>query len=116
MGSFAFCIRCSAVDDAAVLCVEVMPEAVVLDSRLPDGDGVEAAERILTIKPSVRIIVLTAGPAPEIPARAAGAGISGLLPMNGSLDGCWKRSAMPARERRRFILPCWYRWSGQIVR
>jgi DNA-binding NarL/FixJ family response regulator len=74
------------VEDAAALCAEVKPDVVVLDCALPDGDGLDAAERIIAAHPSARIIVLTTGPAPGILARAAGAGISGLFPMNGSLD------------------------------
>lgn len=74
------------VEDAAVLCAEAKPDTVVLDCTLPDGDGLDAAERILSTHPSARIIVLTTGPAPGVLARAAGTGISGLLPMGGSLD------------------------------
>lgn len=74
-------------EDGAALCARVGPEAVVLESELPDGDGLDMAERILASVPSARIILLTTGPAPDILGRAAGAGISGLLPMNGPLDG-----------------------------
>lgn len=74
-------------EDGAALCARVGPEAVVLESELPDGDGLDMAERILASVPAARIILLTTGPAPDILGRAAGAGISGLLPMNGPLDG-----------------------------
>jgi DNA-binding NarL/FixJ family response regulator len=75
------------INEAAVLCASVGPDVVVVDCALPDGDGLDAAERILASALLARIILLTTGPAQEILSRATETGISGVLPMNGSLEG-----------------------------
>ena len=68
------------------LCRGLEPDAVVLDYRLPDGEGLEAAEQILSDSPATRIILLTAHPSHELLGRAADLGICGLLPLHGTVD------------------------------
>lgn len=75
------------IESAVALCAGAAPDAVVVDGTLPDGDGLDAAERILAVVPSARIILLTTGPGRDVLSRAADAGVSGLLPMNGPLGG-----------------------------
>lgn len=70
---------------AIELCREARPDVVVMDYHLPDGNGLEAAGAILRNDPLTRIIVLTGNPTPEILGRAAGSGICGFLPKDGSL-------------------------------
>jgi len=70
---------------AVELCREVRPDVVVMDYHLPDGNGLDAAGAILQDFPETRIIVLTGNPTPEILGRAAGSGICGFLPKDGSL-------------------------------
>ena len=53
---------CSAKDgrEAVTRFIEIRPEVVILDYRMPNGDGIEAAGEILAMKPSTKIIMLTA--------------------------------------------------------
>ena len=48
---------------AVALCVEHRPDVIVLDYRLPDVDGVEAATRLRAASPEAAILVLTAAAA-----------------------------------------------------
>jgi DNA-binding NarL/FixJ family response regulator len=70
---------------AIELCREVRPDVVVMDYHLPDGNGLDAAGTILQESSEIRIIVLTGNPTQEILGRAAGSGICGFLPKDGSL-------------------------------
>lgn len=45
--------------DAKKLCVRHQPDLVLLDIRLPDGSGVEAAREILSKCPNTRVLFLT---------------------------------------------------------
>jgi DNA-binding NarL/FixJ family response regulator len=45
---------------AVALCVEHRPDVIVLDYRLPDVDGVEAATRLRAACPDAAILALTA--------------------------------------------------------
>ena len=40
-------------------CARLKPDIVLLDIRLPDGNGVEAAEEILAVSPTSRVLFLT---------------------------------------------------------
>lgn len=40
--------------------IESRPEVIILDYRMPGGNGLEAAAQILAMKPSAKIIMLTA--------------------------------------------------------
>jgi len=46
-------------DEALRQCARLKPDLVLLDIRLPDGNGVEAAEEILAVSPASRILFLT---------------------------------------------------------
>ncbi|HXF03742.1 MAG TPA: response regulator transcription factor, partial [Arthrobacter sp.] len=74
------------VDEAVLLCRRSRPDVVIMDYHLPDGDGLDAAEQILAAAPDTRIILLTGNPSPDILARAAGSGLCGFLPKDGSLS------------------------------
>jgi DNA-binding NarL/FixJ family response regulator len=74
------------VKEAVALCREGCPDVVLMDHRLPDASGLDAAEQILQWLPEVRIILLADGLSPEELLRAVEAGISGLLPLNASLS------------------------------
>jgi DNA-binding NarL/FixJ family response regulator len=74
------------VDEAVALCLRSKPHVVIMDYHLPDGDGLEAAEQILADAPDTRIILLTGSPSPDVLARAAGSGLCGFLPKDGSLS------------------------------
>lgn len=64
---------------------ELVPDVVILDGRLSDDDGMAAAQRILAAAPGTRIILLAGKPTQETQRRAFAAGISMLLPEDGSL-------------------------------
>ncbi|WP_258061877.1 BTAD domain-containing putative transcriptional regulator [Arthrobacter sp. ZGTC412] len=61
------------------------PDVVIMDLHLPDGSGLEAAERILAEAPETRTIMLTGNPSHEALREAARMGICGFLPKDGSL-------------------------------
>ncbi|WP_307094118.1 BTAD domain-containing putative transcriptional regulator [Arthrobacter sp. V1I9] len=64
---------------------ELRPDVVILDLYLPDGSGLDAAERILSEAPKTRIVMLTGNPSQEALCEAARIGICGFLPKDGSL-------------------------------
>lgn len=45
--------------EAVKQCARLRPDIVLLDIRLPDGNGVEAAGEILSVSPNARILFLT---------------------------------------------------------
>lgn len=55
------------------------PDVVLLDRRLPDGDGVDAIPELLAIRPNMSIVVLTASPADDVLIRAIEAGAAGFV-------------------------------------
>ena len=61
------------------------PDVVLLDIHLPDGDGIDAMERIGDACPNARILILTGHTDVEVLARAAAAGASGFLPKESSI-------------------------------
>ncbi|OOC01774.1 response regulator [Amycolatopsis azurea] len=65
---------------------EHLPDIVLLDRRLPDGDGIEAIAGFHTISPSIRVLVLTGDANSAIAARILEVGGAGLLLKSGLLD------------------------------
>jgi DNA-binding NarL/FixJ family response regulator len=65
--------------DALVLVNDEQPDVVLMDYRLPDGDGIEAVKKILAKFPETRIVMLTGSGSPDLLARSIGAGCVGLL-------------------------------------
>jgi len=57
----------------------VRPDVVVLDIRLPDGDGAELCRDLLARVPGVRCLVLTSYSEPDVLDAAVRAGASGFL-------------------------------------
>ncbi|GIM91746.1 response regulator [Paractinoplanes toevensis] len=55
------------------------PDIVLMDLRMPDGDGVSATERILATVPGTRVMVLTTYESDRDILRAIEAGASGYL-------------------------------------
>lgn len=54
-------------------------DVVVIDVRLPDGNGVDAVPELLALHPGARILLLTAHPRADLAERALNAGASGFL-------------------------------------
>ncbi len=75
----------ASVESGVRMCRELAPDVVVMDYHLPDGDGLGAAVRILECAPDTRIIMLTGDPTHDVLRQAAGIGICGFLPKDGSL-------------------------------
>lgn len=73
------------VETGVQMCRLLAPDVVVMGYHLPDGDGLGAAIRILEYAPDTRIIMLTEDPSQELLRQAAGSGICGFLPKDGSL-------------------------------
>lgn len=77
-------LRCAGiagtVAEARAMLMTTSPDIVLTDVRLPDGDGVEGARRLLELRPDLRVVILTAHADVEIMARAAASGVAGFLP------------------------------------
>lgn len=61
------------------------PDVVLMDIRLPDGDGIDATARILALRPATRVLVLTGHTDVDVLTRAASAGASGFLPKESTI-------------------------------
>lgn len=61
-----------------------VPDVVVLDYQLPDGTGLDAAERILSELPRTRILLLTGADVQGVAAAALGLGCAGYLEKTGA--------------------------------
>ncbi|MBP2385740.1 response regulator [Paeniglutamicibacter kerguelensis] len=83
-------LRCigtaNTLEAGVALCIKDEPDLVVIDYRLPDGDGLQGAERILRALPSMRIVMLTGDPTSQAMQRAASLGVCGFLPKDGALS------------------------------
>ena len=58
---------------------ELTPDIVLMDLRMPDGDGVQATGQILAVLPAARVVVLTTYETDRDILRAIEAGASGYL-------------------------------------
>lgn len=61
-------------------------DVVVLDIRLPDGDGLDAARTLRDQQPGLGIVVITMYPGDEILLRALQAGASAFVPKDAPAD------------------------------
>lgn len=73
-------------DQAHTMIGTSQPDVVLLDHRMPDGDGVAAISSLRQQRPSVGIVVLTASSADHVLLAAIEAGASGFLSKTRSLD------------------------------
>ena len=62
-----------------------LPDVILLDHRLPDGDGVAAIGRFHALRSTARVVVLTASAADHVLVAAIEAGASGFLSKTRSL-------------------------------
>ena len=62
------------------LALELRPDVVLMDVRMPRMDGLEATRRILAALPETRVLVVSSSKDPEDVQRALDAGASGYLP------------------------------------
>jgi two-component system response regulator DevR len=64
---------------ARQLIATTSPDVLLLDHRLPDGDGVEAIGELRELRPSLQVVVLTASGADHVLVQAIEAGAAGFL-------------------------------------
>jgi DNA-binding NarL/FixJ family response regulator len=72
--------------DAVRLCREKEPDVVLLDYNLPDIDGLETTQQIVTMEKGIRILILTMYANEEYATRLIRAGASGFLVKAASTD------------------------------
>lgn len=72
--------------EAIGMAAQTRPDVVVVDYRLQDGDGVEAARRIRAASPASQILMLTGMPDPRILVEAIDAGCCGFVTKDKALD------------------------------
>ena len=65
--------------------VTASPDVLLLDRRLPDGDGVAAIGELRELRPSMNVVVLTGAGADDVLVRALEAGAAGFLSKTRSL-------------------------------
>ena len=70
---------------ARAMVVSAAPDVLLLDHRMPDGDGVAAIPELLGLRPGLRIAVLTASPGDHLLVQALTAGASGFVSKTRSL-------------------------------
>ncbi|WP_341924316.1 response regulator transcription factor [Nocardioides psychrotolerans] len=61
------------------------PGVILLDHRLPDGDGADAIGELLALRPSAQVVMLTASAADHVLVKALEAGASGFVSKTRSL-------------------------------
>jgi len=64
---------------------DALPDVLLLDIHLPDGDGIDAIARLRHAAPDARILILTGHTDVDVLARAAAAGAAGFLPKESSI-------------------------------
>ena len=65
---------------------DTTPDVVLMDYRLPDGDGVDTARRIKAELPATRVVMLTASSDDAVLRQAIQAGCSGYLTKDHTID------------------------------
>ena len=76
----------ASIAEARVLMASTAPDVVLLDHRLPDGDGVGAIAHLHAIRPSAKIVVLTATTSDRLLVAAMEAGAAGFIAKPQRLD------------------------------
>ncbi|RBY90098.1 DNA-binding response regulator [Blastococcus sp. TBT05-19] len=72
--------------EARKLITSAAPDVVLLDHRLPDGDGVTAIAGLHGLRPSAQIVVLTATASDRVLVAAMEAGAAGFIAKTQPLD------------------------------
>ena len=76
----------SSLTEARRMCTALRPDVVLMDVRLPDGDGVDATSEVVAEAPETRVVVLSAFIDAALMRRASLAGATALLAKDGELD------------------------------
>jgi DNA-binding NarL/FixJ family response regulator len=67
------------VASATALAIDHRPDVILMDYRLPDGNGVAAARAILALLPEAKILILSGSEHSRVPIAAVDAGCVGYL-------------------------------------
>jgi DNA-binding NarL/FixJ family response regulator len=78
--------QATSIAQARGLVASAAPDVVLLDHRLPDGDGVGAIAELLRIRPSAQVVVLTASASDRVLVAAMEAGAAGFIAKTQRLD------------------------------
>jgi DNA-binding NarL/FixJ family response regulator len=78
--------QATSITEAQQLVAASAPDVVLLDHRLPDGDGVGAIGGLRNIRPSAKIVVLTATASDRVLVAAMEAGAAGFIAKTQRLD------------------------------
>jgi DNA-binding NarL/FixJ family response regulator len=78
--------QAATLQQARALVVSEAPDVVLLDHRLPDGEGVSALASLQALRPSAQVVVLTATASERVLVAAMEAGASGFLTKTQQLD------------------------------
>jgi DNA-binding NarL/FixJ family response regulator len=66
-------------DDALARAIELQPDVLILDLRLPGRDGLAVLEELRTAAPAIRVVVMTAVEEPRTLLDAIAAGAAGYI-------------------------------------
>src|SRR5687768_97721 len=78
--------QATSIAQARELVASALPDVVLLDHRLPDGDGVTAIAGLHRIRPSAQVVVLTATTSDRVLVAAMEAGAAGFIAKTQRLD------------------------------
>ena len=78
--------RAADLAEARRVLVMLQPDVLLLDHRLPDGDGVEAIRELRALCPTMRVVVLTASSPDEVEAAAVEAGAVGFVSKSSGIE------------------------------
>jgi DNA-binding NarL/FixJ family response regulator len=87
---------------------ELGPDVILMDVRMPDGDGVEAARKISSQNPNTRIVALTWSDDPNTVRDMLTAGAIGYVVKGGTIDelcGAIRRAATGEPDLDQKVLP-----------
>ena len=91
------------VEEAVSAAASTLPHVVLMDFRLPDGDGAQAAERIRREHPEVAVLFLSADVSDEAMMRAVDAGACGYVSKEASAEEL--ASSIVRAGQGEFLLP-----------
>ncbi|MEU7894339.1 response regulator transcription factor [Nonomuraea sp. NPDC049152] len=77
--------RAVSLEEAAAETGRWQPDVVLLDRRLPDGDGIEAIGRLTTAAHGARVLILTGEASASVATKVAEAGGAGLVTKSSGL-------------------------------
>lgn len=72
--------QASCAADALRLAVDLHPDVVVVDVQLPDCDGFETTQRLLTDTPDLKVVLTSGSPEQAYEALSVEVGAAGFLP------------------------------------